>query len=244
MRSAQTVLGILHTHSSTEEGLVFSLVGPLDSHTTGQAWRTAFRVLQRENPRRLIVDATQLTYCDGAGAALLLPTSETASTSVPSSMVLKIHKFRVVPLFAGRPMVYRAADLQYESDFYNEWFIAPGALATQQFHEWLSKSGRFQFVTMGANHVEPTHLLEGTVTDLYGDYRDSPKAVLGMDLHLLDGIDERQILMRRSYRKDVTLPDRSADALAQGLSQAMRQVLADFERDLTTIKGNPAQPLR
>jgi phospholipid/cholesterol/gamma-HCH transport system permease protein len=55
-----------------EDGLVFSIIGPLDSNTTGQAWRTALYMLQQANPRRVIIDAARLTYCDGAGAALLL----------------------------------------------------------------------------------------------------------------------------------------------------------------------------
>lgn len=71
MRSAETAQDVLHAQS-IDEGLVFSIIGPLDSNTTGLAWRTALRVLQQVNPRRLIVDAAQLTYCDGAGAALLL----------------------------------------------------------------------------------------------------------------------------------------------------------------------------
>ena len=72
MGSAETTQGVLQAHSPSEEGLVFSIIGPLDSNTTGQAWRTALRILQQANPRRLIVDAARLTYCDGAGAALLL----------------------------------------------------------------------------------------------------------------------------------------------------------------------------
>ena len=35
----------------------------------------------------------------------------------PGAIVLKINKFRVSPLFAGRAMVYRIADLQYENRF-------------------------------------------------------------------------------------------------------------------------------
>ena len=71
MRSAATAQGVLHAHHHSEDGLVFSIIGPLDSNTTGQAWRTALRILQQANPRRLIIDAARLTYCDGAGAALL-----------------------------------------------------------------------------------------------------------------------------------------------------------------------------
>jgi phospholipid/cholesterol/gamma-HCH transport system permease protein len=49
-----------------------SIIGSLDSTTTGQAWRDALKFLNQLEPKRLIVDASQLTYCDGAGAALLL----------------------------------------------------------------------------------------------------------------------------------------------------------------------------
>jgi phospholipid/cholesterol/gamma-HCH transport system permease protein len=72
MKSSETVESVLHVHLPSEEGLVFSIIGPLDSKTTGLAWRTALHSLQLANPRRVIVDAARLTYCDGAGAALLL----------------------------------------------------------------------------------------------------------------------------------------------------------------------------
>jgi cholesterol transport system auxiliary component len=169
--------------------------------------------------------------------------SEQREPAPDAAMVLKINKFRVSPLFAGRAMVYRTADLQYESDFYDEWFVAPGVLVTQQLQNWLAKSGRFRFVLMGTNHIEPTHLLEGTVTELYGDFRSagSPKAVFGLELHVLDGLNERQVLFRQTYHKDVPLADRSPDALAAGLSQAMRLVLVEFERQLAETATPPSQ---
>jgi phospholipid/cholesterol/gamma-HCH transport system permease protein len=49
-----------------------SLTGALDASSTGQAWRNALHLIDVHQPRQLIVDASQLTYCDGAGAALLL----------------------------------------------------------------------------------------------------------------------------------------------------------------------------
>jgi hypothetical protein len=87
--------------------------------------------------------------------------SEIREPASESPIVLKIKKFRVSPLFVGRAMVYRIGELQYENDFYDEWFVSPGLLLTRQFHDWLSKTGRFRFVLVGTNHIEPTHLLEG-----------------------------------------------------------------------------------
>jgi cholesterol transport system auxiliary component len=153
-------------------------------------------------------------------------------TASHGSLVLKIHKFRVSPLFAGRAMVYRVADLQYESDFYDEWFVAPATLVTQQVYNWLSESESFQLVGLGMNHAEPTHLLEGTVTEFYGDFREVPRAVLGLELHLFDAGNERQSALRRTYHREVPLGERSSEALARGLTEALRMVLVDIAKDL------------
>ena len=155
-------------------------------------------------------------------------------------VVLKINKLRVSPLFAGRAMVYRVADLQYETDFYDEWFIAPGALVTQQMQQWLSQSGGFQMVVGGTNHVEPTHLLEGIITEFYGDFRAAPRAVLGLELHLLDAVHERQPFFRRTYHQDVPLGDRSSDALARGLTEALRAILIDVGKDIAAVEPDRA----
>ncbi|HJT22838.1 MAG TPA: ABC-type transport auxiliary lipoprotein family protein [Nitrospira sp.] len=182
------------------------------------------------------------SYPDKRSFVLDVTPEERAPTS-EQGMVLRIIKFRVSPLFVGRAMVYRVTDLQYENDFYNEWFVAPGTLLTQQFQDWLSKSGRFTFVLKGTNHIEPTHVLEGNVTEFYGDYRvdGAPKAVFGIDLHLLDARDERQVLFTRTYRRQMPLTDRSPDRLAAGLTQAVREVLADLDRDLAELPLEPVE---
>ena len=72
MTSAAMAQGVLQAHSSSTGGLILSIIGPLDSTTTGQAWRDALQFISQHKPERLVVDASQLTYCDGAGAALLL----------------------------------------------------------------------------------------------------------------------------------------------------------------------------
>ena len=160
-----------------------------------------------------------------------------------SSLVLKMHKFRISPMFAGRPMVYRIGELQYESDFYDEWFVPPGTLVTEQVHGWMARTGRYRIVLAGSNHVEPTHLLEGSVTEFYGDYRSAQsfKAVLGMELYMLHA-DTGQVMLRRTYHEEVPLTDRSSDALAAGLTQALRLVLVDFERALAGVVAQQPRP--
>lgn len=163
--------------------------------------------------------------------------SEGQEPGPETTMVLKISKFRVSPLFGGRAMVSRLGEFQYENDFYDEWFISPSAMLTQQFHDWLTKTGRIRFVLLGANHLEPTHVLEGSVTEFYGDYRlgGAPKAIFGIGILLLDEVNNRRVLFRRTYHEEVPLTDRTPDALAGGLSQAVRFVLVDLDRELAAM---------
>jgi cholesterol transport system auxiliary component len=173
------------------------------------------------------------TYPEKRSFVLDVGVPQQQETPSKTGMVLKIHKLRVSALFAGRAMVYRVADLQYESDFYDEWFVTPPTLVTQQMYNWLSRSGGFQLVVSGTNHVEPTHLLEGTVTEFYGDFRETPRAVFGLELQLLDAVQEHHAFFRRTYHRDVPLADRSPDALARGLTDALRTVLIEIANDVT-----------
>jgi hypothetical protein len=92
------------------------------------------------------------------------------------------------------------------------------------------------------NHIEPTHLLGGSVTEFYGDYRaaGASKAILGMELHLIDDKKEGKVILRRSYHKEVSLADQSPDALAGGLTQAVHLVLVDFGQELAAVARQSA----
>ena len=72
MRSLPTAQGVLEAQPSADGALVLSIIGSLDASSTGQAWRHALQLITQYQPKRLIIDASQLTYCDGAGEALLL----------------------------------------------------------------------------------------------------------------------------------------------------------------------------
>ncbi len=55
-----------------EQGvLTLTFSGRLDAHTTGHLWREAMEALDRTAPKRVVVDASQVDYCDGAGVGLL-----------------------------------------------------------------------------------------------------------------------------------------------------------------------------
>lgn len=52
--------------------LTLGVSGRLDAHTTARAWEEAAHIVRNRQFRELVIDASGITYCDGAGATLLL----------------------------------------------------------------------------------------------------------------------------------------------------------------------------
>jgi len=58
--------------SSDRATLTLLMTGRLDANTTGRLWREAQHVLEQSNPIRVVIDASEVSYCDGAGVALIV----------------------------------------------------------------------------------------------------------------------------------------------------------------------------
>jgi uncharacterized lipoprotein YmbA len=149
--------------------------------------------------------------------------------------VLRISRIHVSPRFEGKGFVYRTGDLTYESDFYNEFFTSPGPLLIEEMRKWVRGSGLFDHVPDPGSRLAPTHVLESTVSALYGDYRESeaPKAVMEMHFSLMRNTSPgSEVAFENGYRKEVSVTGDSPDALAEGWNEGLSQILKDLETDL------------
>ena len=86
--------------------------------------------------------------------------------------------------FRSKSLVYRQDELKYESDFYNEFFVAPGAMLTEGVSAYLSTAGVFKDVLPANANADGDFVLEGFVSELYGDNRiaGKPAAVVGISV--------------------------------------------------------------
>ena len=60
-----------HTNMIAPSVLGVKIIGRLDSKTTGNIWRETNLELDRTSPKRVIVDASGIEYCDGSGIGYL-----------------------------------------------------------------------------------------------------------------------------------------------------------------------------
>lgn len=156
----------------------------------------------------------------------------------PHEVLLAVRDFTVNPVYEGRSLIYRKGESQYESDFYNEFLITPHVLLANQTRNWLYRSGRFKTVLESGSLVEPTHILEGNVLVLHGDFRgrDLPQAVMQIRIFLIAGTQTQpQIVFTRDYQASREAQARTADALVAAFDQCLVQILSALEEDLGKV---------
>ncbi|MGH7850887.1 MAG: STAS domain-containing protein, partial [Thermodesulfobacteriota bacterium] len=52
--------------------LVLTIKGRLDVYSTGNIWKDSTNALEKSTPRKLVIDAEGIEYCDASGIALLI----------------------------------------------------------------------------------------------------------------------------------------------------------------------------
>lgn len=153
-------------------------------------------------------------------------------------VVLAVRGFTIDPVCDSRGLLYRKGESEYESDFYNEFLVAPQALISSQTRNWLAQSGAFKTVLEPGSLIEATHVLEGNVLALYGDFRGSglPQAVMQVRVFLVANTgSEPEIIFTRDYRASHRAETQTADALVAAMNQCLEQVLSELERDLGEV---------
>ncbi len=169
----------------------------------------------------------------------LLDAKRTDQKGYEKGPVIQIQRFRISPRYQGKEFVYRFEKLKFESDFYNEFFISPDDMITEQVQKWLSESGKFTLLTARDSDPPPDYVLGGWITELYGDFRDSdnPKAVMELTCLLLSGNQSPgQILFKKRYRADVPMQEKRSALLAAGWNQALETILNQLEEDLKSVQ--------
>jgi len=108
-------------------------------------------------------------------------------------------------------------------------------MLTQQIMNWLTSAGLFQYVMDSSGPLPATHMLEGTLTALHGDYRATPaRAVLAVQfLFLHEASAQGEVLWHREYRKEVDIMEQKPEALVSGWNEALRLILSALDEDLT-----------
>lgn len=146
--------------------------------------------------------------------------------------ILVVRPFRISPAYQEQMFVYRMDVGEYETDFYNIFMVSPEAIIAQEAEEWLGKAGIFKNVVDSSSLVEPTHALEGSIVRIYGDFSETPKAVMEIQIALVALEGKPGIIMHKTYISEKPIDSDQPQDLIAGYEIALKDILMRAEEDL------------
>jgi len=149
------------------------------------------------------------------------------------NVILNVQNFSIDVAFSSKSLVYRKGQSEYETDFYNQFLIKPDDMITEKTRSWLSESGLFKLVLEPGSYTEATHMLEGNIIALYGDFSEesSPKATAKMRFFLVK-LSDKSVVFTNTYEAISEFKDRTAESLIEAFGVCLTNILSDLEKDL------------
>lgn len=174
------------------------------------------------------------------------PPASLASPALEGSLLVR--EVRVAPPFNTRDLTYRLGPSSYATDYYHLFLAQPGELVTQQVRSWLGKAGLFRHVALPGSGLPHDFVLEGLVTELYGDFTDGQgKAVVAAQFFLLDErTPGRRVLLSSERRLEADLPENSPAGLVAAMNRALTGILQALAADIQALsaRGEAGLPSR
>jgi uncharacterized lipoprotein YmbA len=152
---------------------------------------------------------------------------------------LSVTPFVLSPGVDQAGFVYRLNTVEYETDHYNQFITPVGRQVTEQVRQWLGRSGCFGRVLIPGSRVSATHVLEGNVCKLYGNYQDRADAEAVMEIHVyLSDVrtGKAVVIYDKRYRASVKIPEAKPVSMITSYGECLKTVLQALEDDLKQIK--------
>jgi ABC-type uncharacterized transport system auxiliary subunit len=160
--------------------------------------------------------------------------------------VLRVEPFSTALAFAGTSMFYRPSPFELSSYSRERWRVMPGDMVTDFLLRDLRNAGIFTAILAYEDPGEGRYVVTGTVAEfLEVDGSNGPRARLSVDATLLDTTQReitKRVVFQKTYTIEEPMKDKSARALAESMSGAMKkfsgELIADIHRGIGNVKDS------
>ncbi|MGC9943828.1 MAG: ABC-type transport auxiliary lipoprotein family protein [Verrucomicrobiota bacterium] len=168
----------------------------------------------------------------------------TATNFVAGQPVLGIKKLEVASPFEDRPFVYRTGGFNFVRDPYAGFLDRPEEELLTALRADLASQGDFSAVVGTGSALKPDNLVEISVGQLYGDFRqtDHAQAVLTVRFTFFDatnGVATKPIF-QKEYSRSIVLGAASGADLMKGWDQALTEILGEVLSDFRQARSGEA----
>lgn len=149
--------------------------------------------------------------------------------------VTALNRVSISPTFQSRSFTYRTGDNAYEQDPYAGFLIPPERALAESIRASLRASGAFGRVVEPGSAIIPTVILEASINELYGDFRQASRPLGTMGIHIIcyevqDG-EPRHILFDNYCFQERPLARRTPGALIAAWDEDLREIMNQINSD-------------
>ncbi|MHB8109958.1 MAG: ABC-type transport auxiliary lipoprotein family protein [Syntrophorhabdaceae bacterium] len=170
-----------------------------------------------------VIDQYTLDYPSPGGDSSLKPLGE----------LIRVERFSVAPGFNSTSMAIKSGQYRYDAYDYSRWRVNPGDMVTGFMLRDITRSGIFKGTYCYYDSDLSRYILDGYI-DEFGETSDG-KAMIGVRITLIDTNQKNpveQIVFQKRYDQSSPMGERSPEALAAGLSDAMKQISGRIITDM------------
>lgn len=164
-----------------------------------------------------------------------------ATNAMANGRVLAIRKLQIAAPFDGRPLVYRNGEFSFARDPYAEFLEPPAQELMTPLQGLLLGTGDFSQVVENGSALRPDTLVEITVSQLFGDFREreNPKAILTMQFTFFDAPNglPAEVIFHKEYARAIPLGAPAAAALMKGWNQALADIFTELAADFRPVEN-------
>ena len=163
------------------------------------------------------------------------------------SAVIRIERFTVAPLYTTNKMVFKPGPHQRNVYGYHRWRANPADMVSFMLIRDMRHAELFTAIASPGKQVPATHVIEGSVDEFFEDDSMNPgEAVLHITITLLrynESNSTKAVMFQKKYNVTQTCEDKTPQAFAESMSQAMRdisrQILVDTYNILAEQSAEP-----
>jgi ABC-type uncharacterized transport system auxiliary subunit len=106
-------------------------------------------------------------------------------------------------------------------------------MITEKTRSWLSESGLFKWVLEPGSYIDASHVLEGNIITLYGDFRDksSPKATMKIRFFMIK-LSDKSVVFAKTYEATSESEEKTVESLVEAFDNCLTDILSNLEEDL------------
>ena len=156
--------------------------------------------------------------------------------------VLRVEPFSTAQAYGTTAMLYRPAPFELNAYNRERWRVAPADMVTDFLLRDLRSAGTFTAVLSYDEPGECRYGVTGSVVEfLEVDGTGGPRALLSVDATLLDTTEReitKRVVFQKTYTVEEPMKDKSARALAEAMSRAMKKFSGELTVDIRRGIGN------